>query len=374
MEKKIVAIVGSTRAEAVGPKKAEAEAACKDLGRELARRHWRIAVYTSDPDMIEPHVIAGYVEGMDAKAPPGEGDEPILCIYPADVQVRFPEEQTHPQYFRHKVDPNADWEASFYRSLAEVDGMLMVGGKNSALIAAQISLSRGLPTVAVREFGGAAATVWKSLEAKPGLIQDQDVQDMAAWGAKSAERCVASLDRQYRRKAEGDEKLAEVRDKAAKWDLAQADRKAERRRGLVAVVFLVLFLTLFIGGLVNVAVGWQYVVLSILGLCVAGGMGATVRMLGPGAPESRMLDTPILGIFVGLVFSVLYLLPQLIGDASILNPPTETATGKSLGAMRVQFISAMLVAVLAGFGFDYAFGQLLKRSKQQADDTAAGGS
>ena len=45
------------------------------------------------------------------------------------------------EYFNEKVDASSDWEVSFYRSLSKVDGLLVLGGGPSTLIAGQIALS-----------------------------------------------------------------------------------------------------------------------------------------------------------------------------------------------------------------------------------------
>ena len=72
---------------------------------------------------------------------------------------------------------------------------------------------------------------------------------------------------------------------------------------------------------------------TILGLCVAGRMGATVRMLTPTAGVTRKWVAPVLGTTVGLVFSLLYALPQVIQNAGFLIPTNDPITP----ATRVQY-------------------------------------
>jgi MFS family permease len=155
-----------------------------------------------------------------------------------------------------------------------------------------------------------------------------------------------------------------LRDKAAKWDehmVKEADNKA---KASLAIIFLVLFVLSVLMGLIGKIPAALYTVVAILGLCFAGGFGATVRMINPGAPATRKLTSALLGITVGLVFSLLYMLPQLVGGEGFAIP----SEGGITPTHRVQFLSAMLVAFMAGLGFDYAMEQLLRRAKDRGDE------
>jgi hypothetical protein len=55
----IVAIVSSARPQIVGDLEPAAYLAYKELGRELAKAGWHIAVYASDPNFIEAGVVCG---------------------------------------------------------------------------------------------------------------------------------------------------------------------------------------------------------------------------------------------------------------------------------------------------------------------------
>ena len=57
----VIAIVGSARAGIVGSQEANARAACRELGQELAKAGLRIAVYSSDRDFIEADVVSGFL-------------------------------------------------------------------------------------------------------------------------------------------------------------------------------------------------------------------------------------------------------------------------------------------------------------------------
>lgn len=385
----IVAIVGSARAEITANLEADARRACQELGKELARAGWRIAVYSADKTFIEPDFVTGYIAAITEAAPakpPEDGRQPVVCIYPRGKDVPFPERQNWGPYFRDEVDASQDWEVSFYNSLPKMEGVLLLGGASSTLIAGHVGLTRRMPTVAVAEFGGSAQKVWEYMVSKPTLVDDEGRHAMARWNADSAKKCVASLNRQRKvlldEWATRERALAALRRKAAAWDKDQDEQPAYKRRLYLAISCLVLFLLMFTLGLVIEPSGKAYTAITVLGLCIAGAMGATVRMLAPGAPQSRIGTTPVLGAVVGLIFSLLYLLPQLIGDAGFLiptvAPPAALDAGgakedpataaRAAGAVRVQYLAAILVAVLAGLAFDYAFEQLLKRARERTDE------
>jgi hypothetical protein len=164
----IVAVFGSTRSEIVGSKEEEARTACVELGSELAQQGWNIAVYSSDPTLIEADVVKGFISQ-------GTGSEgSITCYYPRGANISFPEMASHSPLFRNVVDPSDDWEVSFYRSLEKVDGILVLGGGPTTLIAGHIALTKGLPVVAIAEFGGSSTKLWQYLSSERQRFQVPD--------------------------------------------------------------------------------------------------------------------------------------------------------------------------------------------------------
>jgi hypothetical protein len=92
--------------------------------------------------------------------------------------------------FDHRLFPGPDWEAPFYRSLAEldgVDGVLLLAGARSTYIAGQITLARRLPILAIDGFGGAAAKIWNE------LAQASANHDIGSWAGQSPEALVSQL-------------------------------------------------------------------------------------------------------------------------------------------------------------------------------------
>lgn len=242
------------------------------------------------------------------------------------------------EYFNEKVDASSDWEVSFYRSLSKVDGLLVLGGGPSTLIAGQIALSLDLPIVAIAFFGGTALKIWQQhLSAKPAFIDNSDVQVMARWNNNSADQCIQSLANQYIRrqsKAATEEKeLQAIKEKSLRWDEHLLQKGEDKARTVLAATALGIFVIFLILGLITNPRPWLYSLVTILGLCVAGRMGATVRMLTPTAGVTRKWVAPVLGTTVGLVFSLLYALPQVIQNAGFLIPTNDPITP----ATRVQY-------------------------------------
>ena len=71
-----------------------------------------------------------------------------------------------------------------------------------------------------------------------------------------------------------------------------------------------------------------------------------------------------MGLLAGFVVGLAYLIPQWVGAPGVLEP---TATSVS-ATDKIQFVSAALVAISAGVGFDTVFTRL----KQQAADHPIG--
>jgi len=139
---------------------AAAKTAGRTIGEELAKAGFGLVVYFSNDESLEPHVVSGYCTALAA------GAAAIRVRYSQSQrgQVKFGEETGRQELFDHRPFPGSDWEAPFYRSLAEeegVDAVLLVAGANSTFIAGQIAVARRLPILAVDAFDGAAAKIWE---------------------------------------------------------------------------------------------------------------------------------------------------------------------------------------------------------------------
>ena len=132
----------------------EAKKAAKVIGIELAKAGFGIVVYNSDDASLEPHVVEGYVSALSE----GKGKIRVRCTKSQTKDVKFKEDQRD-GLFEYRDFTQPDWQAPFFRSLAEdgsADGVILMAGAQTVLIAGNIALARRLPILAVDEFGGSA--------------------------------------------------------------------------------------------------------------------------------------------------------------------------------------------------------------------------
>ncbi|WP_039804862.1 hypothetical protein [Nocardia araoensis] len=75
---------------------------------------------------------------------------------------------------RFAFEAEDDWEASYYRSLREADGVVLIGGGRTTLITAMVAMAFDIPLTPVAACGGAARKTWASMgraglgDAEPG--------------------------------------------------------------------------------------------------------------------------------------------------------------------------------------------------------------
>ena len=142
----------------------EAKQTAQEIGEALAMAGMGLVVYFSDDGSLEPHVVTGYVKALAPGA--GAGSIRVRFAESQKNTVRFAEQATHKDIFDRNLFPGNDWEAPFYRSLVNaegVDAVLLMGGKTSTLIAGQIALARPLPVLAIDKFDGSAASIRSEL-------------------------------------------------------------------------------------------------------------------------------------------------------------------------------------------------------------------
>jgi hypothetical protein len=128
-----IAIVGGADPERNDPQRSDsykpkvhieaANAIAQALGAELAKRGHSIIVYHSGAAYIEAEVVKGF-----ANAAPRNERSIIVRQPQMGTPAIFQEEKTHPKLFRRIVDTSDLWEVSFYRSLADSDGVILIGG------------------------------------------------------------------------------------------------------------------------------------------------------------------------------------------------------------------------------------------------------
>lgn len=324
----------------------ETRAMAKALGAALARRGHGLLVY--DAQFIEADVVEGYV----AANPKVEGKgRPIVVCQPQNGRlVRFKEEGGQPALFERRADKSDVWEVSFYRSLADSDGVVLLGGANSTLIAGQVAIGARIPVLALERSGGAASTVWKTIA--PGIDlptvdeharMAHDLSDEAVTG------WVDALEVQRRRRYA-------VESGPILW------------HAVYASVLLVLAMVAALGGLLipglPVSAGKAMLFASTL---LAGAAGAAIRMVferrygsGPLVPPSIAI-TVALGMMSGALAGMLYLVAQ---------PSSLTLEGDS--GLRLVSIVAV-VSTIGGLTAETVFRKLLGIDVLQTRGLAAGG-
>jgi hypothetical protein len=330
---------------------AAAKAAAQEIGAELAKANFGLVVYFSTDESLEPHVVSGYVPALAA----GAGEIRVRIAEPYAGQVKFKEEATardglfDPDHF-----PGKDWEAPFYRSLAEeegfkgerVDAVLLLGGANTTFIAGQIAAARRLPILAVNRFGGSAGRIWSQLaQASPGKHP--------SWGTRSAADFVKQL------KKECDDAAAR-RKEARRREQVLTDMLAQRQKTQYAAVAFVILLAVLLLGMTYTRPpsAWPFVMFA--GLVSAGATGALIRMLLWESGETDARRSLLLGSVAGLVVGLAYLIPQWVGAPDVLAPKADTAV---TATDKIQLVSVVLVALSAGVGFDTVFSRLQSQAK-----------
>jgi hypothetical protein len=335
----LFAIVGSVdpNRDTYDPPLQDAAAArqgAEAIGAELARKGSRIIVYSSDSAYIEAYLVRGFT----AASKKGRRNA---------IEVRFPfgspaaqfsaAEDRHSLFVYH-TDTDPDWEASFFRSLRDADGVILIGGGRSTFITGHIALGYGLPILALPNFGGAAQKIWRSLQPERDLITESERDLMSHRGTINPEiaaQLVDALIKQHARRSELQKQVVNL-ERARKW------------QALVSSVLALLLAGASIGmaaaGVIwKDSVGVFQILLYLIGP-IAGTAGALMRSIWTHAEKPRpILETVAMGFVAGLTAAVLYLLAQL---STAINAEHVTA---------VALLFALAIGMTAGFTFDNVF-------------------
>jgi len=325
----------------------DAKQTAEELGAALAKAGMGLVVYFSDDQSLEPHVVSGYVQALPAGT--GAGSIRVRFAESQKNTVRFAEQATRNELFERILFAGQDWEAPFYRSLVDADGVdaviLMAGGR-STLIAGQIALARPLPVLAVDKFDGSAGVIRTELATSTVGYPSAAIHsptEMVQW---LKNKCKVRAEQQ-----------AQTRDNENKYLKIISQRTKTVWAGFA---FVALLLTFFFG-IAQVPSPGPYPFLTFAGLIAAGATGALIRSVLWKAEETAPLTSLLLGGIAGFVVGLAYLIPQWIGAPGVLEPSaTEVAATD-----KIQFVSAALVALSAGVGFDTVFNRLKKQAEDQ---------
>jgi hypothetical protein len=318
----------------------EAKAMAKEIGEALAKAGMGLVVYLSDDESLEPHVVSGYAGALHEGT--GAGSIRVRFAESQKHTVRFAEQDSRGDLFERNLFPGNDWEAPFYRSLVEADGVdavLLMAGARSTLIAGQIALARPLPVLAVDQFGGAAGIIRTELATGS--------RDYPSSATHRPEQLVEWLKRECVARSK-------QRDQACRMEKTYREVTSQVRKSLWGGgAFVALLVTVFFG-MTQAPTLELYPILMFAGLIAAGATGALIRSVIWGAEQAAPSTSLLLGGVAGFVVGMAYLVPQWVGAPGVLEPSATAVEASD----KIQFVSAALIAISAGVGFDTVFTRL----------------
>ncbi len=367
MSQKPIAIIGSVddKRSDYDPhikNAAAATDAARALGKELARAKHRILVFSSNPAFIENRIVAGYVEGcVESGQVPPKG---IVVLYPRvrdpNVHGEFDEQKTHPELFDLKTDPHPRWEASYYQSLPDVEGILVLGGGHASLIIGLMALASRMPVVSLACFGGNGEEVWAMATGKPWIDpDDRDAMGRNTWSDGMAKTLIESFGRQ---RANLD-RLA--REQGAAAVRVEMDRE---RRSLLATAFGISAAILTaVGVFGHQLLNWGRWWLVVYALCfitvpvsagIAGSMFFTLRQRrnqdkAPPLPSVR--ETAAHGLWAGFGSAILFFVSQVTANRDIQS--LSKAVVEGTGGLDVLLLFSLMIGFVAGLTYEAVFGK-----------------
>lgn len=337
MERLRIAVVGSLDAtRTYDPPLRDAALtgkACEQLGSELGIQGCDLVVYSSDPGFVEAEVVRGYVASGKA----GRGSIQIRS-QPGKSDINFTEAAQAPDVFDLHGDPSADWEVSYYRSLADVQGIVLIGGGRSTFVTGLVALSFGIPIIPIAAFGGSAQKVWGELGRRPNDATGDEVVALGEqWRDQSAKKFVTCL-------------VEQVGRRAARLKQDQRSQRWQARRSVVSLLVTAMLIVCGVG-LIPLMYAWQPGIAGSM-LLICGGpllfatAGAIIRnTFDQGA---TWLRPAIMGLAAGAVSFLLFVAAQL---------DTNPGALQGDGARRLLFF-VLPLGFVAGLTFDVVYARL----------------
>jgi hypothetical protein len=322
--------------------------ACAALGRELALTGHRIIVYTSSSDYIEADVVSGYVASGKAKP------KSIQVRYPnvPNAQPDFKEQKTHPQLFDFQPEESDNWQAAFVPSLRDADGIVILGGGNSALITGLVAQAYKKPMVSIATFGGSSLNVWK-LTAAGALAtpEERKRMNLPGWQPESAAELVKALADQRERLRQ--ESL--LRQQAEQTERLLRQREL-RVRTVAAAALLVATAAVVVLGITRAAAdATAYAAVFFLTPIVAGATGGVATDLFD--YYSSDLDSPRHAAYVGGVLGAVagFFSAFIFYATQQVNHPADVVGKAVPPGAELLLLFVMLVGFTAGFTMQKVF-------------------
>lgn len=314
------------------------------LGQELAKAGFRILVYSSEPEFLECHLVRGYVASRVAVRGSIQVRYPLHSVKPA-----FVEQSTNSELFDWRPDHSPDWEMSFYQSLGEVQGIILMGGGSSTLAAGALARGHQLAIVALPGFGGKAEQVWQNLRPGQDLASSDEISLMARpdWSDEMGAECIKAVTDQLARKAE--------RARLKRLEEIRKDISIRQHAVVAGLLFAAAFAMVPISAW-DKPVPW--IVMAALFICpaLAGISGSTIRLVFdlrqgsmPLSPQSA-ITTGALGLIAGGVAGLLFITAQMA-------TATDPGALPKQAARLVPF--CFLIGFTAGMTLDAVFRKLI---------------
>jgi hypothetical protein len=306
--------------------------AAKAIGRELAEAGCDLVVFSSSADYVEGDVVDGYVHALGA-----DGPGRVVVRTPQDASVSFATSGEAAKRIQIEPDPASDWETSYYGSMFEADGLVVIGGGRSTRIAGLIAVARRTPTVALACFGGGGSVVWQHLSKYRNDTTPDDLSLMGRpWGDGSARGVVRSVLAQRERR------------EAAAGALARASRRGRTLRALsslaggAALVLAMVALIL----VYNTTSAATAISCLVVGPVLGAVGGALLR--DAAQAEAAPVWSAMRGLGAGLLATTLYVASQRLANDQALDVES---------ARRLLWL-VLPLGIAAGYTFDLVYTRL----------------
>ena len=379
MSGKRIAIIGScdpNRAEELelNPKTLnDAKQAGEDIGFALAENGYTIDVYSSDEHMFEVDVVRGFAKSSKAQ--------------PKSIRVFFSTNQEPPTFAEQAehfdlFDPEPEratmdeWEVSFYSSIAKVDGVILLGGGSSTLIAGLVALGHQKPVLTLGMFGGAAFKVWKVLGINdkyiPEFLIRNDWDDMSfsrMWSKDVATQLVQGLNRQFaahQKKVDDTLNIRQQEIEDAKQSIRlEFNNSAERKRKarLYTILAVPMFISIFVlwgysQSLETISVPRMYSIL-IFSALASGVVGSSMRVVFNRFLGITDIVIPDLleSVFVGLVSGGLAAGMFVTAQTNALNT-LDLTSAELARQLKPLVFNVALIGIVGGVGIETVWNNL----------------
>lgn len=334
-------------------------ATAKEIGRALAERDYGLIVYSGDSLFVESAIVGGYLESEKVK--PGS----IRVIFPRDRTApaipMFPKAKEKPECFKLEIDQNPHWESSFYRSLGESSGVLLVGGGRSTFVAGIVAKILHKPLLPIDAFGGAASEIWEMLDSNEDYITDDERRKLAIHGDATWALSVVDIMSASKKRRSDATNLKETHSRRSRNDL--------RYQAVSALVVFVLTIVLIVETWDNEGLSRvQLLSCLVASPLLAGFSGAFIRRIADifqgktSSPETTSaFILGVLGAIAGGFSGLLFLMPQLAAT-------TASAADKLPVQLSRLVPFSMITGFLAGFTTDLVYEKL--REAKAIGDTS----